>query len=50
MTESVWKIPYSQPDSRALEQAGFPREEIIRGMEDALRLANMEIPEYLRLD
>ena len=24
MAESVWKIPYSQPDSRALEQAGFP--------------------------
>ena len=24
MAESVWKIPYTQPDSRALEQAGFP--------------------------
>ena len=33
-----------------LAAADFSREEIIRGMEDALKLANMEIPEYLRLD
>ena len=33
-----------------LAAADFSREEIIRGMEDALQIANMEIPEYLRLD
>ena len=33
-----------------LAAADFSREEIIRGMEDALKIANMEIPEYLRLD
>ena len=32
-----------------LEAADFSREEIIRGLEDALRLAEMEIPEYLRI-
>ena len=25
MSESTWKIPYTKPDSRALEQAGIPR-------------------------
>ena len=36
-------------DDAFLEAADFSREEIIRGMEDALKLANMEIPEYLRI-
>ena len=25
MSESIWKIPYTKPDSRELEQAGIPR-------------------------
>ena len=37
-------------DDEFLEKAKFPREEIIRGMEDALRIANMEIPEYLKIN
>ena len=36
-------------DDAFLAEADFPREEIIRGMEDALRIADMEIPEYLRI-
>ena len=36
-------------DDAFLEAADFSREEIIRGMEDALKAANMEIPEYLRI-
>jgi len=36
-------------DDAFLETADFSREEIIRGLEDALRLAEMEIPEYLRI-
>ena len=36
-------------DDAFLEAAYFSREEIIRGMEDALKAANMEIPEYLRI-
>ena len=36
-------------DDAFLETADFSREEIIRGMEDALKAANMEIPEYLRI-
>ena len=36
-------------DDAFLEAADFSREEIIRGLEDALRLAEMEIPEYLRI-
>ena len=32
-----------------LEKADFSREEIMEGLEDALRLAHMEIPEYLRI-
>ena len=37
-------------DDEFLTEADFSRDEIITGMEDALKLANMEIPEYLRLD
>ena len=36
-------------DDAFLAAADFSRDEIITGMEDALKLANMEIPEYLRL-
>ena len=36
-------------DDAFLEAADFSREEIIRGLEDALRLVEMEIPEYLRI-
>ena len=32
-----------------LESAGFSRDEIVEGMEDALKLIGMEIPEYLRM-
>ena len=32
-----------------LERAGFSREEIIRGLEDAMKTVHMEIPEYLRI-
>ena len=36
-------------DDAFLAEADFSREEIIRGMEDALKTAGMEIPEYLRM-
>ena len=32
-----------------LESARFSRDEIVEGMEDALKLIGMEIPEYLRM-
>ncbi len=40
----------NEKNDEFLAAADFSREEIIRGMEDALRIANMEIPEYLRID
>ena len=40
----------NEKDDAFLAEADFSREEIIRGMDDALRIAGMEIPEYLRLD
>ena len=39
----------NEKNDEFLAAADFSREEIIRGMEDALRIANMEIPEYLRI-
>ncbi len=36
-------------DDVFLAEADFSRDEIIRGMEDALKIADMEIPEYLRI-
>ena len=33
-----------------LERAGFSRDEIAEGLEDALKLIGIEIPEYLRID
>ena len=32
-----------------LKTAGFSREEIVEGLEDAMRTVHMEIPEYLRI-
>ena len=32
-----------------LEKANFSREEIIEGLEDAMKTVHMEIPEYLRI-
>ena len=36
-------------DDEFLAAADFSREEIIRGLEDAMKAVGMEIPEYLRL-
>ncbi len=36
-------------DDGFLEQADFSREEIIRGLEDAMKAVHLEIPEYLRI-
>ena len=36
-------------DDAFLEKAGFSREEIVSGMEDAFRKIGLEIPEYLKV-
>ena len=36
-------------DDAFLAAADFSRDEIIRGLEDAMKAINMEIPEYLRI-
>ena len=36
-------------DDAFLEKASFSREEIVSGMEDAMKRIGMEIPEYLRV-
>ncbi len=36
-------------DDGFLEKADFSREEIIEGLEDAMKAVHMEIPEYLRI-
>lgn len=36
-------------DDEFLEKAGFSREEIVEGLEDAMKTVRMEIPEYLRI-
>ena len=36
-------------DDEFLGKADFSREEIVEGLEDALKAVNMEIPEYLRI-
>ena len=36
-------------DDEFLEKADFTREEIMEGLEDAMRAVHMEIPEYLRI-
>lgn len=39
----------NEKEDEFLEKAGFSREEIISGLEDAMKAVNMEIPEYLRI-
>ena len=36
-------------DDEFLASADFPRDEIITGLEDAMKAVNMEIPDYLRI-
>ena len=36
-------------DDAFLEKADFTREEIMEGLEDAMKAVHMEIPEYLRI-
>ena len=36
-------------DDEFLEKADFSREEIMEGLEDAVKAVHMEIPEYLRI-
>jgi len=36
-------------EDEELQAANFSREEIISGLEDAMRMIEMEIPEYLRI-
>ena len=36
-------------DDEFLEKADFTREEIMEGLEDAMKAVHMEIPEYLRI-
>lgn len=36
-------------DDEFLEHADFTREEIMEGLEDAMKAVHMEIPEYLRI-
>ena len=39
----------NEKDDDFLEKADFTREEIMEGLEDAMRMADTEIPEYLRI-
>lgn len=39
----------NEKEDAFLEKANFSREEIIEGLEDAMKTVNMEIPEYLRI-
>ena len=39
----------NEKDDEFLGKAGFSREEIIKGLEDAMKTVHMEIPEYLRI-
>ena len=48
MVLSFYDHANSKPDEY-LASAGFPREEIISGLADAMKLLGIEIPEYLRL-
>ena len=36
-------------DDEFPDSADFPRDEIITGLEDAMKAVNMEIPDYLRI-
>lgn len=39
----------NEKEDEFLEKADFSREEIIEGLEDAMKAVHMEIPEYLRI-
>jgi len=39
----------NEKEDEFLEKADFSRDEIIEGLEDAMRAVHMEIPEYLRI-
>ena len=39
----------NEKEDEFLEKANFSREEIIEGLEDAMKAVHMEIPEYLRI-
>ena len=39
----------NEKEDAFLEKANFSREEIIEGLEDAMKTIHMEIPEYLRI-
>lgn len=39
----------NEKEDEFIEKANFPREEIIEGLEDAMKAVHMEIPEYLRI-
>ena len=39
----------NEKEDEFLERANFTREEIIEGLEDAMKAVHMEIPEYLRI-
>ena len=39
----------NEKDDEFLEKADFSREEIVEGLEDAMKAVHMEIPEYLRI-
>ena len=39
----------NEKEDAFLEKANFSREEIIEGLEDAMKTVHMEIPEYLRI-
>lgn len=39
----------NEKEDEFLEKANFSREEIIEGLEDAMKAVHMEVPEYLRI-
>ncbi len=39
----------NEKEDEFLEKADFSREEIVEGLEDAMKTVHMEIPEYLRI-
>lgn len=39
----------NEKEDAFLEKANFSREEIIEGLEDAMKTVHMEVPEYLRI-
>ena len=39
----------NEKDDAFLEKADFSRDEIMEGLEDAMKAVDLEIPEYLRI-